>query len=94
MEHLNDLRLPRGVGQLGTDGHVAELSVQHLFLGVRQTVLLLGGLITRENIDKDQCRDKCYQRVLISEPFAAELVSVQPGLYVVGISHFPNSLIR
>ena len=47
VQRLDDMGLARGVGQLGTDSHIAELGIQHLFLGVRQTMLLLGCLVAR-----------------------------------------------
>ena len=77
------MALPGGVGQLGTDGHITELGVQHLFLGVREAVLLLRRLIAHEDIDEDQTHDEGDQGILLSDLLAAEFVAVEPGLYVV-----------
>ena len=76
MKHLDDMTLPRAVGQFGTDGHIAEFGIQHLFFRVRQAVLLFGSLVTRQDIQKDQAHDQSDQRVVFPDLLAAEYVSV------------------
>ena len=88
------LRLARGVGKLGTDGHIAKFGIEHLFLGVGEPVLLAAGLVTHEDIDEDEHDDERDERVLIADGFAAEHVSVEPGLYVVIRCHYFFSAIR
>ena len=48
--YVQYLALARVVGQLRTDGHIAEFGVQHLFLCVCQPVLLLHGLVTGQYV--------------------------------------------
>ena len=87
LQRFDDLALPRGVGQLGTDGHVPKLGIQHLFLRIRQTVLLLDRLIACQDIQEHERDNEPDERILLSDSFAAEQISVQPTLYVVRIGH-------
>ena len=84
---IDDMRLTRGIGQLGADGHVAELGIQHLILRVRQMVLLLGRLIAEQDIQKHQTGYQSDQRILLLEALATKFISVQPTLYVLTIYH-------
>ena len=87
---IDDMRLTRGIGQLGADGHVAELGIQHLILRVRQMVLLLGRLIAEQDIQKHQTGYQSDQRILLLEALATKFISVQPTLYVMCIGHAVN----
>ena len=87
LQYLYHLALSCAIRQLRTNRHVPELGVQHLFLCVRQPVLLFGRLITRQNIQKDQTHNQPYQRVLFSDLLAPQLIAVQPTLYVMYICH-------
>ena len=87
LQYLYHLALPCAIRQLRTNRHVPELGVQHLFLRVRQPVLLFGRLITRQNIQKDQTHNQPNQRVLFSDLLAPQLIAVQPTLYVMYICH-------
>ena len=88
------MRLARGVCQLGTDGHVAEFGIQHLFLGVRQAVLLLGRLVARQDIEKHHHNNQSDEGILFPESTAAELVAIQPRLYVMYVGHYFFSAMR
>ena len=85
MEYLDDLTLAGSIGQLGTDGHVTELGIEHLFLGVGEAVLLFDGLVTGEDIEEEQSDDQTDQRVLLPDSLATQHFSVQPGLYGMGV---------
>ena len=86
-ECRGDLRLAGGVGELGTDGHIAEFGIEHLFLGVGEAVLLAAGLIAHEDIDKDQHDDEGDEGVLIADGFASQNIAIEPRLYVVCVCH-------
>ena len=86
-QSIRHLRLSRRVHQFRTDGHVPELSVHHLFLGVRQTVLLFDGLVAGKDINEDQTDNQTDKRVLLSETFAAKQITVQPRLYMLCVCH-------
>ena len=72
LQRLDDLALPRGVGQFGADGHIAEFGIQHLFLRVRQPMLLLDSLIACQNVQKNEPDNESDKRILLPDPLAAE----------------------
>lgn len=72
LQRLDDLTLPRGIGQFSTDSHIAEFGIQHLFLRVRQPMLLFDSLIACEDIQENKPDNESDKRILLPDPLAAE----------------------